>query len=159
MYDLNEYVFHKIYGVLFVEGFETIELNNEKIKYYVLSMPFSQNETTRVKLPIDNCEMISSFPNKGELNTLIDKLKNIKSIWIPESKKRIKAYENIFYNADIPTIFSYLKALYEHKDVIKLTIKDQNFMRRAEQIIFSLISVGLNINYKDVKAYLLGETI
>ena len=46
-----------------------------------------------------------------------------------------------------------------HKDEIKLTIKDREFMKRAEQIIYGIFAIGLGIEYADVPNYLENEVL
>jgi RNA polymerase-interacting CarD/CdnL/TRCF family regulator len=157
MYQKNEYILHRIYGVLCVEDYEQMEFDGNKIDYYVLFSPFSQNKTAKIKIPIENSKLLSPFPNGKEVEELLHKVKTINANWISESKKRIKIYETVFYEATIPEIWSYLKALKEHKDIVKLTIKDRDFMRRAEQIIYGLFSIALNMDYNDVGDLLLSK--
>lgn len=88
---------------------------------------------------------------------MIKELNQVKPIWISESKNRIKIYETIFLDSNIVELCAYLKALKKHKDEIKLTIKDRDFMKRAEQIIYGIFSIGLGIEYADVPSYIENE--
>lgn len=154
MFEVNEYVLHNLYGVLQIIDFEEIEFNGAKQKYYVLQSPFRTNLTAKIKIPVSKSELLHELPKKEKINDLIKELNEVKPIWISESKNRIKIYETIFLDSNIIELCAYLKALKKHKDEIKLTIKDRDFMKRAEQIIYGIFSIGLGIDYADVPKYI-----
>ncbi len=157
MFQINEYVLHNLYGVLQVIDYEDIEFNGAKQKYYVLQSPFRTNLTAKVKIPVSKSNLLHELPKEEKIHELIKSLNDVKPIWIAESKSRIKVYETIFLESDIVELCAYLKALKAHKELIKLTIKDREFMKRAEQIIYGIFSVGLGIEYADVPGYIENE--
>ena len=157
MFELNEYVLHNLYGVLQVIDFEDIVFNGVEQKYYVLQSPFRTNLTAKLKIPVNKSNLLRELPKEDKIHELIKSLNDVEPIWIAESKNRIKVYETIFMESDIVELCAYLKALKAHKEVIKLTIKDREFMKRAEQIIYGIFSVGLGIDYADVPGYIENE--
>ncbi len=157
MFEKNEYVLHNLYGVLQIIDFEEIEFNGAKQQYYVLQSPFRTNMTAKIKIPVSRSELLHELPKKEKINDLIKELNEVPPIWVSESKNRIKIYETIFLNSNIVELCAYLKALKAHKEDIKLTIKDRDFMKRAEQIIYGIFSVGLGIEYTDVPKYIENE--
>lgn len=157
MFEKNEYVLHNLYGVLQIIDFEEIEFNGAKQQYYVLQSPFRTNMTAKIKIPVNRSELLHELPKKEKINDLIKELNEVPPIWVSESKNRIKIYETIFLNSNIVELCAYLKALKAHKEDIKLTIKDRDFMKRAEQIIYGIFSVGLGIEYTDVPKYIENE--
>ena len=159
MFELNEYVLHNLYGVLQVIDFEDIVFNGVEQKYYVLQSPFSMNLTSKIKIPVSKSELLCELPKKDKIDELIKSMSKVKPIWIAESKNRIHVYETIFLESDVIKLCAYLKALRSHKDEIKLTIKDREFMKRAEQIIYGIFAIGLGIEYADVPNYLENEVL
>ena len=154
MFNINEYVMHKIYGVLQIVGTEDMTFDGTVNTYYVCKTVFGHDHGITIKIPINRIELLYKLINKQEAENIINKITTFDMEWIPESKKRIGKYEELLLNGDIEFLCAALNELYTHRDTIKFTNKDKEFMEKAEKIVLGEFAIALNIPYDDVKNYI-----
>jgi len=154
MFNTNEYVMHKIYGVLQVAGTEDMIFDGTTNTYYVCKTVFGHEKGITIKIPVNRVELLHPLITKEEAENIIDRIKTFDMTWISESKKRISNYEELLLGGEIEQLCAALNELYIHRDLIKFTNKDKEFVEKAEKIVLGEFAIALDIPYDSVKDYI-----
>jgi CarD family transcriptional regulator len=145
---------HKIYGVLQIIGTEDMVFDGITSTYYVCKAVFGHEKGITIKIPVNRAELLNPLISKDEAKSIIDNIESYDMPWIPESKRRINKYEELLLGGEIKQLCAALKELYGHKDLIKFTNKDKEFVEKAEKIVFGEFAIALDIPYDNVKDYI-----
>lgn len=132
-----------------------------KNTYYVL-VPFfnEKNDSIKYYIPADNKGIIRSALSKSEIIDLIDRLPQIKEIWITNPKIRKTKFRELYDSGNPVEIFRLIKSFEKKKKELEkenkfLSFTDESFLREIKTNIYNEFSVGLNITSNDVENFIL----
>lgn len=127
-------------------------------KYYVLEPVFQKGST--VYTPVDNDKVVMRrIMNKEEAKALAEGVTRIETVWIQEEKSREQMYKEAIRTYDCRSLVQIIKTLYLRKqDRLKAGKKvlssDEQYLRKAEELLYSEMSLALAIPREDVEAYI-----
>ena len=160
MYQSGDWVMYGIHGVCRVIGTEKQLVNRKRTEFLVLQ-PTSGSES-RFYLPTGNPTAMSKLKNvlsPEELREMLASEQIREDCWIREENLRKQRYRDLISSADRIAILQMVYALYRYKDAQAAAGKkfhqcDDNFLRDAEKLLISEISLVLEMSREEAKAYL-----
>jgi len=159
MFSINDYVMHRIYGVLQIIGNEEMQFDGAINTYYVCKAVFGKEKGMTLKIPMNRSEHLKPLITKEEADKIIKKINTFDMSWIPDSKHRINKYDELLLAGNIQDLCAALNELYVHKNLIKYTTKDKEFIEKAEKIVLGQFAIALNIPYDSVKDYIASNAV
>ena len=148
---------HGVCRVVDVTG-NPIDRLDKVRKYYVLEPVFEKGST--VYTPVDNDKVIMRrIMNKEEAEELVDKITQINTVWIQEEKNREQMYKEAIRTYDCQSLVQIIKTLYLRKqdrlkEGKKVLSSDEQYLRKAEELLYSEMSLALSIPREEVEAYI-----
>lgn len=160
MYNIGEFVIYGSQGVCKVEGIEVPnipELKNEKL-YYVLS---PVNVDGRILTPVDTSVFIRPVMTNSEAENVITQIPDIKPEVFEDRNCRVieEHYKKYLSTHDCLDLVYLLKSVSVKGKMIKMQGKklgsiDEKYRKAAEELLYSELSVALNIDKSDVEGYI-----
>lgn len=160
MYQAGDWVVYGVHGVCRVIGTEKQLVNRKRTLYLVLE-PMSQAES-RFYLPADNPTAMAKLKavlSRDELTALIDSEDVRKDAWIQEENRRKQYYRELISSGDRIALMQMITTLYRYKADQqaagrKFHQSDDNFLRDAERLLASEISLVMELSPEDARSYL-----
>lgn len=160
MYQSGEFVVYGIHGVCRVMGTEKQLVNRKRTEYLVLE-PLSQNES-KFYLPTQNpaaMGKLKSVLSRDEMNALMDSDDIRQDCWIKEENLRKQHYRDLIGSGDRVALMQMVSSLYRYKDEQaaagrKFHQCDDNFLRDAEKLLCSEISLVMELEPEQARDYL-----
>lgn len=127
-------------------------------KYYVLEPIFEKGST--VYTPVDNDKVIMRrIMSKKEAEDLVERITTIDTVWIQEEKGREQMYKEAIRTYDCHSLVQIIKTLYLRKqnrlkEGKKVLSSDEHYLRKAEELLYSEMSLALSIPKEEVEAYI-----
>ena len=127
-------------------------------KYYVLEPVFEKGST--VYTPVDNDKVIMRrIMSKKEAEDLVGRITTIETVWIQEEKSREQMYKEAIRTYDCQSLVKIIKTLYLRKqnrlkEGKKVLSSDEQYLRKAEELLYSEMSLALSIPKEEVEAYI-----
>lgn len=127
-------------------------------KYYVLEPVFEKGST--VYTPVDNDKVIMRrIMNREEAEELVGRITGIDTVWIQEEKSREQMYKDAIRTYDCQSLVQIIKTLYMRKqsrlkEGKKVLSSDEQYLRKAEELLYSEMSLALSIPKSEVEAYI-----
>lgn len=127
-------------------------------KYYVLEPVFEKGST--VYTPVDNDKVIMRrIMNREEAEELVGRITGIDTVWIQEEKSREQMYKDAIRTYDCQSLVQIIKTLYMRKqsrlkEGKKVLSSDEQYLRKAEELLYSEMSLALSIPKNEVEAYI-----
>lgn len=127
-------------------------------KYYVLEPLFEKAST--IYTPVDNDKVIMRrVMTKEEAEELTKRVTEIDTVWIQEEKKREQMYKEAIRTYDCRSLVQVIKTLYIRKqnriqEGKKVLSSDEQYLRKAEELLYSEMSVALSIPREEVETYI-----
>lgn len=127
-------------------------------KYYVLEPVFEKGST--VYTPVDNEKVIMRrIMNKEEAEELTERIGQIDTVWIQEEKSREQMYKEAIRTYDCQSLVQIIKTLYLRKqdrlkEGKKVLSSDEQYLRKAEELLYSEMSLALSIPKESVQTYI-----
>lgn len=127
-------------------------------KYYVLEPVFEKGST--VYTPVDNDKVVMRrIMSKKEAEDLVGRITTIDTVWIQEEKSREQMYKEAIRTYDCQSLVQIIKTLYLRKqnrlkEGKKVLSSDEQYLRRAEELLYSEMSLALSIPKEEVEAYI-----
>ena len=127
-------------------------------KYYVLEPVFEKGST--VYTPVDNDKVIMrKIMNKKEAEELVERITEIDIVWIQEEKGREQMYKEAIRTYDCHSLVQIIKTLYLRKqnrlkEGKKVLSSDEQYLRKAEELLYSEMSLALSIPKEEVEKYI-----
>ena len=127
-------------------------------KYYVLEPVFQKGST--VYTPVDNDKVVMRrIMNKEEAEALAERVAQIETVWIQEEKSREQMYKEAIRTYDCHSLVQIIKTLYLRKqnrlkEGKKVLSSDEQYLRKAEELLYSEMSLALAIPKENVEAYI-----
>lgn len=160
MYQIGDQVVYGVHGVCRVTDMEK-QLVSKKLVTYLVLEPSGQ-EGSRYLVPTSSEAAMSKLKpilSPAELETLLKSSKVRKDNWIQEENLRKQTYRELIVSGDRAELVGMIHTLYRHKKAQsqmgkKVHLADENFLRDAEKILASEISVVMGITIDDAKNYM-----
>ena len=127
-------------------------------KYYVLEPLFEKAST--IYTPVVNDKVIMRrVMTKEEAEELTKRVTEIDTVWIQEEKKREQMYKEAIRTYDCRSLVQVIKTLYIRKqnriqEGKKVLSSDEQYLRKAEELLYSEMSVALSIPREEVETYI-----
>lgn len=160
MYQSGEYVLYGIHGVCRVVGTEKQLINRKRTEFLVLE-PLAQNES-RFYLPTQNptaMGKLKSVLSREEMLELLSSEQIREDCWIREENQRKQYYRDLISSGDRTALLQMVSSLYRYKDEQmaagrKFHQCDDNFLRDAEKLLSSEISLVMDFSPEEARDYL-----
>lgn len=160
MFQVGDWVVYGIHGVCRVVGTEKQLVNRKRTEYLVLE-PSQQNES-RYYLPTENPTAMAKLKpvlSAEELKALLSSEQIHKDVWIREENQRKQYYRDLISGGDRVTLLQMVSSLYRYRaEQVAAGRKfhqcDENFLRDAEKLLSSEISLVLNLTQEQARDYL-----
>ena len=160
MYESGTYIVYGVQGVCKVIGKEKQLVNRKRTEFLVLE-PLVNSES-RFFVPTQNPAAMSkilSILSREELESLMASPQLREECWISHENIRKQHYRELLSCGDRVQILRMVYALYRYKDEQlaagrKFHQIDDNFLRDAEKLICSEISLVMELTMEDSREYL-----
>ena len=149
---------HGVCRVVDVTG-NPIDRLDKVRKYYVLEPVFEKGST--VYTPVDNDKVVMRrIMNKEEAEELVGRITEIDTVWIHEEKSREQMYKEAIRTYDCHSLVQIIKTLYLRKqnrlkEGKKVLSSDEQYLRKAEELLYSEMSLALSIPKEEVGTYIM----
>ncbi|MDD3219873.1 MAG: CarD family transcriptional regulator [Lachnospiraceae bacterium] len=160
MFEIGDYIVYGTNGVCKVEDISTMDsLNVSKGRiYYTLSPCYSKG--SKIFIPADNEKVIMRpVITKEEALALIDEIREIEVLWIPNEKQRENEYKDAFRTCDCKQWVKIIKTIYERKmerleNGKKVTSVDEKYFHMAEESLYGELAIPLNMDKNEVREFI-----
>ena len=163
MFDVGELIMcggHGVCRVTAITG-NPIDKLDRKRKYYILEPVFEKGST--IYMPVDNEKVVMrKIMNERDAKLLIGRIPDIETVWIKEEKTREQMYKEAIRSYDCNSLVQIIKTLYLRKQdrVLqgkKVLSSDEHYLKKAEELLYSEMSLALSIPKENVEAYIFEE--
>ncbi len=163
MFEVGEFIMcggHGVCRVTAITG-NPIDKLDKKRKYYILEPVFEKGST--IYTPVDNEKVIMRrIMTKKDAKTLIGNIPEIETVWIQEEKTREQMYKEAIRTYDCHSLVRIIKTLYlRRKDRVqqgkKVLSSDEHYLKKAEELLYSEMSIALAIPKEKVESYISTE--
>ena len=160
MFEKNQLIMcggHGVCRVVNITG-NPIDRLDKVRKYYVLEPVFEKGST--VYTPVDNDKVVMRrIMNKEEAEALAERITQIETVWIQEEKGREQMYKDAIRTYDCRSLVQIIKTLYLRKqdrlkEGKKVLSSDEQYLRKAEELLYSEMSLALSIPKENVESYI-----
>ena len=160
MFRIGDQVIYSSHGVCNIVDLECRLIDGKEVIYLVLS-PTGQGNG-RFLVPAGNPKAMSKVKpllSKPELEALLNSEEVRQYPWIREDNLRKQKYRELIGSCDRENLAAMVYALYRHREQQtaagkKCHLCDENFLRDAEKLLISEISVVMDMEPDDAKQYL-----
>lgn len=162
MYQIGDQVLYGIHGVCQIIGTELRSVDRRKVEYFLLE-PLAQ-PGTRFYIPTQNQAALSKLQPILDAQALIALLNSeeaCRDSWISDEGRRKLRYRELINGGDRAAIISMVRSLYRHRRAQadlgrKFHLCDENFLRDAEKLLSSEMTLVLGVAPGQVSALLQG---
>lgn len=160
MYRIGEQVLYGIHGVCRVVDTEERIVDKKRLTYLVLE-PEGQRGA-RYLVPTHNSAAMSKLRqvlSAEELEALFQSHEVLEDRWIQDENRRKQTYRELIGSGDRTALMGMVSTLYRHKAAQaaagrKCHLCDENFLRDAEKLLASEVSLVMGLDTDDAKDYL-----
>ncbi len=151
---------HGVCRVIDITG-NPIDRSDLQKKYYVLEPVFEKAST--IYTPVNNEKIVMRrIMNREEAEKLIAHIEEIDTMWIQEEKRREQTYKEAIRTYDSRSLVQIIKTLYQRKrsrinEGKKVLSSDEQYLHKAEELLYSEMSLALSIPKSEVEAYIARE--
>lgn len=120
-------------------------------------------KASTIYTPVDNDKIVMRrIMNKEEAEKLIAHIEEIDTVWIQEEKRREQTYKEAIRTYDSRSLVQIIKTLYQRKrsrinEGKKVLSSDEQYLHKAEELLYSEMSLALSIPKEEVEAYIARE--
>lgn len=163
VFKLGDRFVYGSHGVCQILDIEQRIVDRKAVDYLVLS-PVEQVET-RFYVPVHSesaTAKLHPLLTKEELVALFQSDAEPADVWIPSDNLRKQSYRTLIANGDRYTLVAMIRLLYKHRENQvaagkKFHQSDDNFLRDAQKLLSSEVSVVFGISQVDAIAYIKNE--
>ncbi len=161
MFKIGEKIIYGVSGIYTLEDIREETVLGVKHTYYILNS--DGGNQSKIYVPTDSETLVSAMRkplSRKEAKALIADIKNIpEAEWHKDSRKRSAEYRTLMESGNPRDIISVIKALYKSAksrldEGKKVYMTDENSMRKAEKLLYSELSLALNIPEDDIPSYI-----
>lgn len=159
MYQQGDRVLYGIHGVCQIVGTEVRTIDRKRVEYFALE-PLDQ-PAARFYVPTQNQAAMAKLRpvlDREGLIALLHSEEVHKDAWIVDEGQRKLRYRELINSGDRAALLSMVGSLHRHKETQaaqgrKFHLCDENFLRDAEKLLNSEISLVLGIEPAKVAEY------
>lgn len=160
MYKIGDKVVYGIHGVCQIMDQEERIIDRKKVTYLALE-PIGQ-DGSRYLVPTHNEAAMSKLKHMlspEELTRLLDSELVHQNNWIKDENQRKQLYRELISSGDRAKLMQMVRTLYQHKaDQAaagrKCHLCDENFLRDAEKLLASEVSIVLDMAAEEARLYI-----
>ena len=160
MYQIGDQVVYGMHGVCRVVEEEKRVIDRKAVTYLVLE-PLVQNGS-RFLVPTHNAAAMAKIRNmltKEELDEMLQSEVVRVDGWIRDENQRKQTYRELIGSGDRERLISMICTLYRHKAEQtaagrKVHLCDDNFLRDAEKLLISEVSVVMDMDMDTAKKFI-----
>ena len=160
MCHFDDYVIYGIHGACRVLGREKQLVNKKRTEFLVLE-PLVQSGS-KYYVPADNPTAMAKLQavlSQDELVKLLESDAVREDCWISDEGRRKQAYRELITSADRLRLMQMVGSLYRYRGVQeaagrKFHLCDDNFLRDAERLLSSEISLVMNLPADEARDFL-----
>ena len=160
MYQTGDRVVYGIHGVCDIIGRETQMIDRKEVTYLVLE-PLAQ-PGSRYMVPSHNpvaMGKLREMMTREELDRLLRSDSVRADSWISDEGQRKQTYRQLIGSGDRERLISMICTLYRHKEEQtaagrKVHQCDDNFLRDAEKLLISEVSIVMDMDVDTVKKFI-----
>ena len=163
MYAKGDYIYEISNGLCRMEEVMTLEIAGvKKDRLYYRMQPVGSNGST-VFIPVDKSEgMIRRAMTCEEAKSLIAEMPSIETLWISDERTREKIYKEALFSLDYRSWVKIIKTLYLRKldrraRGQKVTSKDEQYLRLAEDRLYGELSFVLGRRKEDMEGFIIEQ--
>lgn len=160
MYSIGDYVVYGSKGICSINEITTLNMNDvDGSKLYYIMTPVN-TENGKLYTPVDcDPKRLRNLMTRDEAETLIDNVPKIDEITTINDKLLESKYRELLKDATPEECIKIIKTIYTRKDKRikqgkKLTEVDGRFLKRAEDLLYSELSMVLSIPKDSVLEYI-----
>ncbi len=163
MFEVGELIMcggHGVCRVTAITG-NPIDKQDKERKYYILDPVFEKGST--IYTPVDNEKIVMrKIMDERAAKLLIGRIPDIETVWIKEEKTREQMYKEAIRTYDCQSLVRIIKTLYLRKqDRVqqgkKVLSSDEHYLKKAEELLYSEMSLALSIPKEKVEGYISRE--
>ncbi len=160
MFNVGDLIIYGNYGVFRVDalGVPDISYINKDKRYYTLNAIHYKNT---IYTPVDTDVFMRHVLSYEEAQELIRQIPNIEADILENNNVRLLSehYENSLQTHECSDLVQLIKTVYEKRILVKeqgktLGQTDEKFMRIAEELLYSELSIALGIQKDEVVDYI-----
>ena len=160
MYQIGDKVVYAVHGVCLVADQEERLIDRKRQVYLVLE-PVGQGGS-RYLVPTHNAAAMAKVRpmlSREALEQLLGSTQVHTDGWIREENQRKQLYRELISSGDREKLMQMVCTLYRHKEAQstagrKCHLCDENFLRDAEKLLSSEISMVMGLNSDQARAYI-----
>lgn len=163
MFQQGQRFVYGVHGVCEIIGTEMQSISRKKVEYYVLK-PVGQTEA-RFYVPMNNETALAKlYPllTRQELDDILRNTGADAPIWISDENQRKQHYKEIIGSYDRAALICMVRYLYKYKQQQlsqgkKFHMCDENFLREAERMLGSEMSLVFGVPQNEVATYIVNN--
>lgn len=160
MFQIGDKVVYGIHGVCCVVDQEERIIDRKQVTYLALE-PVGQSGS-RYFVPTQNAAAMAKLRHmlsREDLEKMLSSEEVHSAGWIKDENMRKQTYRELVNSGDCIKLMRMVRSLYQHKAAQaaagrKCHLCDENFLRDAEKLLCSEISIVLEMDYDQAKQYL-----
>lgn len=160
MFQIGDQVVYGVHGVCCVVDAEERVIDRKRLTYLALE-PVRQ-DGSRYLVPTHNAAAMAKLRKMltpRELENLMESEQVRQDGWIQDENVRKQTYRELIGSGDRGALMKMVYTLYQHKIFQtaagkKVHLCDDNFLRDAEKLLASEISIVMNMEFDQARAFL-----
>ena len=160
MFRTGDKVVYGVHGVCSVVNVEEKTIDRKQVSYLVLE-PIHQSGT-RYLVPAHNSAAMAKLHRvltKEELEALLASDVVHSDAWIADENRRKQIFRELLNGGDRTRLMQMIHTLYRHKTEQsasgrKIHLCDENFLRDAEKLLLSEISLVMELSPEEARKYI-----
>lgn len=161
MFGIGDFVIYGRSGVCVVEKIGKLESScaQGNREYYTLR-PYYDNAST-IFTPVDSDKVLMRpVCTKEEAMHLIDRMKDIEALWVPDEKRRESDYKDAISKCDCVSWVRIIKSIYTRRedriaDGKKMTAVDERYFKTAEDNLYGELAISLGMTKEETKEFIM----
>lgn len=161
MFRTGDYIHYSTNGLCRVEEVTTLDFDGaDRSRLYYRLVPVEGKGST-IFTPVDNPKVSMRLAmTREEAVELIDSMPGIDTLWIPDERAREQRYKSAIASQDSSSWVQIIKTLYlRRQDRLahgrKVTSTDEKYLRIAENLLYTELSMALGIRKEEMEAYII----
>lgn len=160
MFEVGEYIVYGMNGVCKVEEIGPMNLSgvdSDKVYYTLLPL---YTKGSRVFTPVDNQKVVMRpVISKQETCNLIDEMKDVDLIEVPDDKHRELAYKEALKTCECRELIRIINTVLKRKEERtaqgkKMSACDERYLKQAQDGLYGEFAISLKIDKKEVEDFI-----
>jgi len=162
MHSIGEKIVYGSSGIMQIVDVREELVGDVKRKYYVLC-ELNSTSSSQTFVPVENKKLVDAMRpllTKEEIMDIISRIKDIPEVeWQRDNRIRSERFRSIIESGDREGIIALIKTVYENgkrrsEEGKKNYLADENFMRKAQKLLYSEFSIVLGIPESEVESFI-----